>query len=139
MLTGKMVRARPHGNRVVALYLDAKKPELVETAERLLDIFRSQQGSSRGELEEDLRETFENSPAQLIVQGLAKLLDDRSEFETVSGHPPAEWRQAVFARAAALRIQPADEKGVRPPFERDAVLGEVAATLGVTPEVVEHG
>jgi len=139
MLTGKMVRARPHGNRVVALYLDTKKPELVETAERLLDIFRGQQGSSRGELEEDLRETFENSPAQLIVQGLAKLLEDRSEFETVSGHPPAELRQAVFAHAAGLRKQPADEQGVRPPFDRDDVLREAAAALGVTPEVVEHG
>jgi uncharacterized protein len=139
MLTGKMIRARPHGNRVTALYLDAKKPELVETAERLLDIFRSQQGCSRGELEEDLRETFENSPTQLIVQGLAKLLEDRCEFETVSGHPPAELREAVFAGAAVLRKQPADETGVRPLFERDAVLGEVAATLGMAPDVVEHG
>ncbi len=139
MLTGKMVRARLHGNRVVALYLDAKKPELVETAERLLDIFRSRQGDSRGELEDDLRETFENSPAQLIVQGLAKLLEDRCDFETVSDHPPSELREAVFTHAAALRKQLADEKGNRPPFDRGRVLAETAAGLGVATEVVEHG
>jgi predicted nuclease of restriction endonuclease-like RecB superfamily len=134
-----MVRARLQGNRVVALYLDVKKPELIETADRLLDIFRSRQGDSRGELEDDLRETFENSPAQLIVQGLAKLLEDRSEFETVSDHPPAGLREAAFARAAALRKQSADEKGNRPPFDRDLVLTETAEELGVATAVVEHG
>jgi predicted nuclease of restriction endonuclease-like RecB superfamily len=139
MLTGKMVRARLQGNRVVALYLDVKKPELIETADRLLDIFRSQQGRSRGELEEDLRETFDNSPTQLIVNGLTKLLEDRCEFETVSGHPPAELRDAVFARAAVLRKCLVDANGARPPFERDVVLREVAAGFGTSPEVVEHG
>jgi len=139
MLTGKMVRARPKGNRVIPLYLDVRKSDLLETAERLLEIFRGQQGCSRGELEEDLRESFENSPAQLIVQGLAKLLEDRCEFETVSDHPPTELREAVFARAAALRKQRADPEGLRQPFEREVILTETAATLGVTPEVVEHG
>jgi predicted nuclease of restriction endonuclease-like RecB superfamily len=139
MLTGKMVRARPKGNRILPLYLDVNNPDLLGTAERLLEIFRSQQGCSRGELELDLRESFENNPAQLIVQGLAKLLEDRSEFETVSGHPPAELREAVFARAAAARKQLADGNGARSPFERDAVLKETAAALGVASEVVEHG
>jgi predicted nuclease of restriction endonuclease-like RecB superfamily len=139
MLTGKMVRARIHGTRVVAQYLDVKKSEFLEIAERLLEIFRCQKGRSRGELDEDLRVAFENSPVQLIVNGLAKLLEDRCEFKTVSGHPPVELREAVFARAAALRQAPANSEGMRPPFQRETVLEMAAAGLGIAPEVVENG
>jgi predicted nuclease of restriction endonuclease-like RecB superfamily len=139
MLTGKMVRARLQGNRVVPLYLDVRKPDWIETAERLIDIFRSQQGRSRGELESDLRESFDNSPSQLIVDGLAKLLEDRCEFETVSGVQPAALREAVFARAASLRQHARSGNGLRQLFERTTVLQEVAAVFGVTPEDVEQG
>ena len=73
-----------------------------EVAERLLEMFRGQDGRTRGELEDDQREAFGDDPGQLVHQGLAKLLEDRCEFETVSDHPPEELRPAVF-RAAAIR------------------------------------
>jgi uncharacterized protein len=139
MLTSKMVRARCRGHRVSALYLDVHKPELLQTAERLLDIFRSQSGSTRGDLEEDLRESFESSPTQWIVQGLTKLLEDRCEFETVADQPPAELREAVFGRAARMRQRPTEEQGDCPMFDRAQVLSETATTLGMSPEALEHG
>jgi predicted nuclease of restriction endonuclease-like RecB superfamily len=82
----------------------------------------------------------------LVHQGLAKLLEDRCEFEVVSGHPPEELRERVFRAAADRRKQTAAEKepAVGPTrlpraFDRAAVLGEVAAGLGLTADVVETG
>jgi uncharacterized protein len=133
MLTGKMVRVRFARERILPYYLDVNDPLWRELAERLLEMFRGQQGKPRGELEDDLAAAFGNEPAQLVYQGLAKLLEDRCEFEVVSGSPPEELREAVFAAAAARRS--ADGT----PFDRDAVLRGVAEKLGLTPDVVDQG
>ena len=132
MLTGKMVRVRYARDRIVPHYLDTENDDWHEVAERLLEIFRNQDSHTRGELEDDQREAFGDDPSQLVHQGLAKLLEDRCEFETVSGHPPEELRPAVFRAAAAARAGDAS-------FDRAAVLQTVAAAFGVTPEVVDHG
>src|SRR5262245_26976744 len=112
MLTGKLVRVRYARNRILPCYID-RDPSWVEVAERLLDIFRGQEGRTRGELEDEVRETFGDSPAQLVHQGLAKLLEDRCEFEVVSGHPPEELREEVFAAAALHRSQRTEDRGQR--------------------------
>src|SRR5262245_37018216 len=103
MLTGKMVRVRYARDRIVPSYLDVSDPAWLETADRLLALFRGQEGRTRGELEEEVSDTFGDDPSQLIHQGLAKLLEDRCDFEVVAGHPPAELREAVFQAAAAKR------------------------------------
>jgi uncharacterized protein len=133
MLTGKMVRVRYARERILPYYLDVNDPLWRELAERLLEMFRGQQGKPRGELEDDLAAAFGNEPAQLVYQGLAKLLEDRCEFEVVSGSPPEELREAVFAAAAEAR------RGDGVTFDRNAVLRGVAEKLGLTPEVVDQG
>jgi predicted nuclease of restriction endonuclease-like RecB superfamily len=130
MLTGKLVRVRFARDRIVPSYLDTADPVWQEVAGRLLELFRGAQGKPRGTLEEELEETYGNDPSQFVHQGLAKLLEDRCEFETVSGHPPAELREAVFRTAARHR-----QSG----FDRGAVLQEVAGLLGLTGEAVEQG
>src|SRR6266849_7167646 len=105
MLTGKMVRVRYARERIVPSYIDGADPGWLETAERLLALFRTQNGHTRGELEEELEEAFGDDSAQLVHQGLAKLLEDRCEFEVVSGHPPEELRSVVFRAATAYRIE----------------------------------
>jgi predicted nuclease of restriction endonuclease-like RecB superfamily len=134
MLTGKMVRVRYARDRILPCYLDVTDPTWQAVAERLLDLFRAQTGRTRGELEADLEDTFGNDPAQLVHTGLAKLLEDRCDFEVVSGHPPDELREAVF-RAAA------DSRRAAPlqPFDRQAVLAQVAGAVGVEPDAVEQG
>src|SRR5438270_6385509 len=104
MLTGKLVRVRYGRDRVIPHYLDPSEPTWLGVAERLLELFRAQDGRTRGGLEEDLREAFGNDPAQLVHQGLAKLLEDRCEFEVISGRPPEQIREAVFLMAAARRV-----------------------------------
>src|SRR5438105_2066255 len=103
MLTGKLVRVRYARDRILPCYLDVTDPALQEAAERLLELFRSQGERTRGELEEEVREAIGSDPGQLVHQGLVKLLEDRCEFEVMSGHPPDELRELVFHAAMAQR------------------------------------
>jgi predicted nuclease of restriction endonuclease-like RecB superfamily len=139
MLTGKMVAVRYVRERIIPRYIEINDPEWREVAERLVTLFRSQQGQTRGQLEEELSELFGEGPGQIIHQGLAKLLEDRCEFEVVSGHPPEQVRAAVFRAAARRRLAPADpERMMETPFDRAAVLEEAAKELNLTPEAVEQ-
>jgi predicted nuclease of restriction endonuclease-like RecB superfamily len=147
MLTGNLVRVRLKGTRVVPLYVDPADPALLGVAERLLEAYRAGRNSTRGELEEILGESVGDMSGQLVHQGLAKLLEDRCEFETVSGHPPDQLRELVFRTAALHRVRAADRgpslalrAGSEPtPFDRATVLQEVADGLGVTARDIESG
>ncbi len=135
MLTGKMVRVRYARERILPCYLDVNDTGWREVAERLLELFRGQEGRTRGELEEDLAEAFGDEAGQLVHQGLTKLLEDRCEFEVVSGAPPEQLREVVFRVAAEHRRNAA----ATAPFDRDAVLRQAADELGAAAEVVEQG
>jgi predicted nuclease of restriction endonuclease-like RecB superfamily len=144
MLTGKLVRVRYARDRIVPYYLDVEDESWQLVAEQMLELFRAQVGRTRGELEDDLRETFGDDPGQLVHQGLAKLLEDRCEFEVVSGQPPEKLRAAVFRAAAAQRKGPpaaeeAPAQAALAPFDRDAVLRQVGAELDLAPEQVDIG
>jgi uncharacterized protein len=132
MLTGKMVRVRFVRQRVVPQYLDTTDPQWANLAERLLELFRGQEGLTRGEMEEAQRESLGDDPGQLIHQGLLKLLEDRCEFSVVSGHPPEQLRDLVFRRAAEARLG----EGA---FDRDDVLNGVAVELSLESKVIEEG
>jgi uncharacterized protein len=132
MLTGKMVRVKyPRGGGIRPSYLDPADATWLAVAEQLLDLFRTQEGRTRGELEEDIEEAFGGETSTLVHQGLAKLLEDRCEFEVVSGSPPEELREVVFRLAAEQRKAGA--------FDRTAVLARAAAELKLTPEAIDHG
>src|SRR5881275_2889450 len=96
MLTGKMVRVRFARDRVLPHYLNTDDPAWREVAERLLELFRGQEGRTRGELEDEQREAFGDDPGQLVHQGLAKLLEDRCEFAVSSAIPPEQLRASAF-------------------------------------------
>jgi len=150
MLTGRLVRVRHARDRLIPSYIEAGAPEWQEVAERLLTLFRGQEGRSRSELEDDVKETFGSDPQTLIHQGLAKLLEDRCEFEVVSGHPPEDLRELVFKRAADVRFSREPEASAEESarlrlaakqahFKRDDILREVAAELKMTAEEVDRG
>src|SRR3954447_4935459 len=135
MLTGNLVRVRIAKQRVIPLYLNPDSPEWLEVAESLLLIFREGAGMTRGEIEAEVDELVGEGLATLAHRGLAKVLEDRAEFEVVADVPPEELRRKVFTAAAEQRLA-AKAAGQRAPFRRDAVLGAVADGLGIEPEKV---
>jgi len=131
MLSSNQVRVRRSKNRLHAQYIRESDPEWQDVAERLLDLFRTSIGCTRGEIDEIMAEAVGDNPQQLVPQGLAKLLEDRCEFDVESSHAPDELRDKVFLLAARQRLVGA--------FDRDAVLAAVAGELGLTAEAVDQG
>ena len=140
MLTGNLVRVRYSKSKVIPMYLDPTNPDLLETAENLLLIFRDGVGRSRGELEEEIQTLLGEGPplSNIAQQGLAKVLEDRAEFEVVSEAHPEELRRVVFTLAAEQR-RSLRSAGYRAPFRRDKALAEAAEQLKLTPDQVAAG
>lgn len=137
MLTGNLVRVRTAKQRVVPLYLNPESAPWLEVAESLLMIFREGEGTTRGEIEDEIDELVGEGLATLAHRGLAKVLEDRAEFEVVADVAPDVLRDKVFTAAAAHRkALRADGPGHRAPFNREAVLAEVAGALQLVPEAV---
>jgi predicted nuclease of restriction endonuclease-like RecB superfamily len=135
MLTGNLVRVRQSKGRIIPLYLNRNNPEWLEVAESLLLLFREAKGRTRGEIEAEVHELVGEGLATLAHRGLAKVLEDRAEFEVVADVAPEAVREAVFSAAAEAR-KSLRAAGHRAPFRRDAVLNEVGAKLGLAPEKV---
>jgi len=65
---------------------------------QLIALFTASIGQPRGQLEAEAEEAFGDLMQPQIYQGLAKLLEDRCDFEALPGHPPEELREAVVWR-----------------------------------------
>lgn len=137
MLTGDLLRVRIKGKAVVPAWVDPTDERLLERAAAVVEVFEAAlgQGWTRGELLAALAEVEGLDTDHKLVRGLAKVMLDRSELETVAALDPAEVRRRVFARAAAtgpLARRPG------PTGRRVAadVYGEVAAELGVSAEEI---
>jgi predicted nuclease of restriction endonuclease-like RecB superfamily len=135
MLTGNLVRIRQSKGRIIPLYLNRNNPEWLEVAESLLLLFREAKGRTRGEIEAEVHELVGEGLATLAHRGLAKVLEDRAEFEVVADVAPETIREAVFSAAAEAR-KALRGQGPRAPFRRDEVLKGVGETLGLVPEKV---
>ncbi len=104
MLTGDLVRVRTSKERIIPLYLNRNNPQWLEAAESLLAIFREGVGMTRGEIEEEIDQLFGGGgKATLAHRGIAKVLEDRAEFEVVADVPPEQIREKVFTAAAEAR------------------------------------
>lgn len=133
MLTGNLLRVKFHRHIVRPIWLDVHDPQWLTAAEDLIDLYRSARLRTRGEVEDDVREIMEANSAALVVQGLAKLLDGRCEYETVADRPPEEIRDAVFQAAARQRtIAPGGR------FNRDDVLKPVGESLNLASEKIDE-
>ena len=130
MLTGKLIRVRNARNKLVPAYIDDNNATWLGVAEQMLLVYREAAGRTRGEIEEDLADLVGEGPQSLTPAGLAKLLEDRCEFEVASEKPPDELREMAFRRAAKQRAEGA--------FDRAAVIAEVAAEVDLTPEVLDR-
>jgi uncharacterized protein len=140
MLTGDLVRVKIAKQRVIPLYIDRDSAHWLEAAESLLLLFREGAGMTRGEIESEIDELFcGGGKATQVYRGLAKVLEDRAEFEVVADVPPDVIREKVFMAAADYRRQLRAERagpGHRAVFRPDEVLSAVAAELKLEPDAV---
>src|SRR5262249_17443393 len=140
MLTGDLVRVKVSKQRVVPLYIDRDAPHWLEAAESLLLLFRDGTGMTRGEIESEVDARFGGGgKATQVQRGLAKVLEDRAEFEVVADVPPEEVRDKVFTAAAEYRLRlltGVSVPGQRPRFHRDEVVRAVAGELKLEPDAV---
>lgn len=135
MLTGKQVRVRVVRSKLTPLYLKPNDPTLLGVAEQLLYTYRDAAGRTRGEIESELADLLGEGPGQLVNQGLAKLLDDRCEYETVADLPPDVVREVAFRLAAKEHVTAATENR---PFDRERALSAVAQELICSPEQADR-
>src|SRR3954451_24093640 len=123
MLTGDLVRVRISKERVIPLYLNRESAQWLEAAESLLAVFREGVGMTRGEIEEEIDDLFGGGgKATVIHRGLAKVLEDRAEFEVVADVPPDMIREKVFTAAAEYRKT---LRADRPDSPQEAAIGHV--------------
>ena len=141
MLTGNLVRVKIARDRVVPLYIDREAARWLEASESLLLLFREGIGMTRGEIDAEVEAIFGGGGgATLVYRGLAKVLEDRAEFEVVADVPPDVIREKVFTAAADYRRQMRASgagPGHREVFRRDEILTTVAQELNIQPDALE--
>ena len=99
MLTADLARSRTRDGTVQPLFIDTDEQRYRNTAEELIRIFGAHLGEPKRELEEAIDQLTIADTDYKIVQGLAKLLKDECEFETVAAVEPRMIRQRLFEQA----------------------------------------
>jgi predicted nuclease of restriction endonuclease-like RecB superfamily len=139
VLTADLVRPRVHANgpairtRPVSLH-DAAS---LQTAAELIALFQAHQGRPRWELWAALEDYEGDRLDYTFIRGLAKVLSDAATFASEPPVLPADLREALFRRAAERGPVVARADLLHPP-QREALLAETAAGLGLDPEAAER-
>ncbi len=169
MLTADLVQARVYRKEVRPRYIDTEDEGNLALARELIELFSTHEGLSRRELDNELQELLGTGTEFLLHRSLAKLLFDRSTFETDAPVEPELLRTSVFEAAAKAYRTPAEDRsdppdppalsaeesvqqpadsgtneaeaeGARPfDFDRVAVLEAVAAEHDLEVAQVEEG
>ena len=138
MLTADHVDARRQGGELVLRRLDARAlREAHDLAEAYLDAARSHVGRRREELSEAWKAISTGARKRRLAGGLEKLIDDACGFDADETLEPALVRRAIFSRATELRRVRGESLDDARPFDRDAVVADVAAAMGRSPADLE--
>jgi predicted nuclease of restriction endonuclease-like RecB superfamily len=109
------------------LFIDTDEQQYRETAAELIHLFEDHLGEPKGDIEETIDQLTIADTDYKIVQGLAKLLKDECEFETVAAVDPREIRQQLFEKANESY-----------PIVRQPTLGEDTQKLEVYSAVADQ-
>jgi predicted nuclease of restriction endonuclease-like RecB superfamily len=127
VLTADLARSRTTDERVTPLFIDPEEQRYRDTARELIDLFDTHLGESKGDLDDAIDELTVADTDYKIIRGLAKLLRDESEFDTVAAAEPREIRRRLFERA-----------NERYPIVRQPTLGEDTQKLDVYSTVADE-
>jgi predicted nuclease of restriction endonuclease-like RecB superfamily len=101
VLTADLARSRTTADEVLPLFVDPTDSRYRDTASELIDLFEAHIGEPKGDLDEAIDQLTVADTDYKIIHGLAKLLRDECDFETVAAAEPREIRQRLFERANA--------------------------------------
>lgn len=103
MIPSPLLRVRLAGPNIVPQFV-ADRPVAREAAEALVAVFASatEERWPRARIEESVKSVIGDSRDHKLWKGLARVLEDRSEFVVAVDGDPVEQRLAVFRRAAAM-------------------------------------
>jgi hypothetical protein len=127
MLTADLARSRTSDGEVTPLFIDPDDARYRETASELIELFETHVGEPKSDLDTAIDQLTVADTDYKIIQGLAKLLRDECDFETVAAAEPREIRQRLFARANDLY-----------PIVRQPTLGEETQKLDVYAAVADE-
>jgi predicted nuclease of restriction endonuclease-like RecB superfamily len=127
VLTADLARSRTRNGTVTPLFIDADDPQYRETAQELIELFEGHLGEPKGDLEETIDQLTIADTDYKVVQGLAKLLKDECEFDTVAAADPQEIRRHLFEKANESY-----------PIVRQPTLGEDTQKLEVYTAVADR-
>ncbi|WP_256684904.1 DUF790 family protein [Halococcus qingdaonensis] len=99
MLTADLARSRTSDGEVTPLFIDPDDARYRETASELVELFETHVGDPKADLDTAIDQLTVADTDYKIIQGLAKLLRDECDFETVAAAEPYEIRQRLFERA----------------------------------------
>lgn len=129
MLTADLLRVRSRKGVLRPQYV-TESDEVLSAATELVQVYRDGLDRRRGEITAAVETIVGHGTDFLLWRGFAKLLDDRSTFETVAVVDPQQLRQRVFE--AAFDGPPVDAE------RRRALLAELAEAHDATPAELEE-
>ncbi|HEY4016025.1 MAG TPA: DUF790 family protein [Polyangiaceae bacterium] len=103
-------------------------------ADALIEAARAHVGRTRDDLAAGIDAVDVGPREHRLKSALAKLIEDRCEFDANESVDSEEMRRVVFTRASAARANLA----VSERLDRRAILEEVARERGGPPEAIEH-
>ena len=131
MLPLDLLRYRIQDDEVHALYVDPGSEQYRIIAGDLIEIYAAHLNKTKGSLASALADYEAADTNYHVTRGLAKLLEDRSEFTIQSPIEPEVLREKIFAYAS--RHHPVVTRGGRlHRHTRPKVLAKIANELNIS-------
>ncbi|MFO0616849.1 MAG: DUF790 family protein [Polyangiaceae bacterium] len=135
MLTSDLVRARRVAGALKVQFLDsAARARLGPVADAYVKAYASLVGETRTTVDAALAAVEVSARDRPVALGLAKLCEDRAEFEAPGGLDPEVVREELFTRAAAAHRA----STARSRFAREPIVRATAESMGVSSDDVER-
>ena len=126
MLTADLARSRTSDGEVTPLFIDPDDARYRETARELVELFETHVGEPKADLDAAIDQLTVADADYKIIQGVAKLLRDECDFETVAAAEPRAIRQRLFEQASDSY-----------PIVRQPTLGEDTQKLDIYTAVAD--
>ena len=138
MLTLDLLRYRIKEDEVSPRYVNPKNSKYRAIARDLIEIYASHLNNTKGTLASALTDYEAADTSYQVTRGLAKLLEDRSEFTIQSPIEPEVLRETIFAYGS--KGHPVVTKSDRlHRHTRPKVLAKIADALDISEDTVMEG